>query len=268
MNCKIIPLALLFAASISSCSSKIFYQVYQTQSNTVNAKGDHAVSYENDYCRVEYDLWSDHGNAGFTFYNKTNEVIRLQLDESFYVMNGVAYDYFQNRTFISGSNATISQSAGMGFGRYGIINAFSSTVVDSKTNGIEITEAKVIAIPPKTAKRISEFDISRSLYRDCDLLRYPSARKVTTKSFTAENSPLKFYNAISYTVGATDTRLTIKNDFHVTGITNYPEKEITKSMRREFCGEKEGTATKQMINTAPDKFYIEYKKDKNQNSKF
>lgn len=267
MNCKTLPLTLLFAATLASCSSKIFYQVYQTQSNTVNVKGDHVVSYENDHCRVSYDLWSDHGDAGFTFYNKTNEVIRLQLDESFYVMNGVAYDYFQNRTFISGSNAAISQSAGTGFGSYGIINAFSSTVVDSKTNSMEVTEVKVIAIPPKTAKRISEFDITRSLYRDCDLLKYPSARKVITKSFTSENSPLKFYNTISYTLGSSDLRQKITNDFYVTGITNYPEKELMKSVHTKFCGEKDAMQKKKMTGISPDKFYLKYQKKESDNQK-
>jgi len=267
MHCKTLPLALLLAATLTSCSSTHFYQVYQTASETVKAKSDHAMSYENDHCRVSYDLWSENGNAGFTFYNKTAEVIYLHLDESFYVMNGVAHDYFQNRTFLSGNNAVTSKTAGMGFGRYGIINTFSSTVVDSQMNGVEVLEAKTIAIPPNTAKRISEYDITREIYRDCDMLRFPSARKVTTKSFTAENTPLKFYNVLNYTIGANDARQKIMNDFYVTAITNYPEKEVMESERKDFCGEKDPLPTKTMSGVAPDKFWLRYQKTEKDNRK-
>lgn len=268
MNCKTLPLALLFAATLAACSSTNFYQVYQTQSESVTTKNEHSISYENEHCRINYDLWSDHGDAGFTFYNKTTEIIRLQLDESFYVMNGVAHDYFQNRTFISGSNAVVSKSSGMGFGRYGLINTFSSTIIDSKTNGIEVTESKVISIPPKTAKRIAEYDISTELYRDCDLLRFPSARKVTTKSFTAENSPLKFYNAITYTLGTSESRQKITNDFYVIGITNYPEKVLMNTVRPEFCGEKDPLSKKILTGNSPDKFYLKYEKKDSDSRKY
>ena len=266
MNYKTLPLAILLAATSISCGTN-FYQVYQTQSESVKTKTGNVLSYENEHCRVDYDLWAENGNIGFTLYNKTNETIRLQLDESFYVMNGVAYDYFQNRTFISGNNSVVSKSAGVGFGRYGVINTFSSTIVDSKTNGVEITESKIISIPPKTAKRISEYDIIRSLYRDCDLLRFPSARKVRTKSFTVDNSPLKFYNAISYTVGSNEVHQKITNDFYVTGITNYPEKELLKSVRLEFCGEKDPIARKVLTGAAADKFYLKYQKKESDNRK-
>lgn len=88
---------LLLCAVCTSCGSEMYYQVCKTQSETVKPKGD-KLSHEATQCRIDYNLWAEHGDAGFVFYNKTDEVIHLLLlEESFYVLNNVAYDYYQNQ---------------------------------------------------------------------------------------------------------------------------------------------------------------------------
>ena len=263
MNQKITFLLLLCVA-LQSCGSKLYYQVCKTNSTTVQQKGE-VLSHEDARCRIDYNLWAEHGDAGFVFFNKTDEVIYLLLDESFYVLNGVAYDYFQNRTFTDASSTVTSTGSGLGFagyGRFGVVSAYSRSITSGKSSAVSITEAKVMAIPPGTSKRMSEFDISQAAYRDCDLLRYPSARKIKTKSFDVANSPLQFYNSITYRVGSGEKK-TVKNDFYVSEITNYPDKEMFKTVSKEFCGEKDYNKMRVFKEMNADKFYIKYVKDQN-----
>lgn len=94
-----------------SCAGTQFHQIYDAQSDTVKfSESNTVMTYEDPNCRIEYNLWSENGNAGFTFYNKSDEVIHLLLNQSFYVLNGMAYDYFQDRIFTNGSEAVTQTS--------------------------------------------------------------------------------------------------------------------------------------------------------------
>lgn len=66
---------LLAAIAVSLCchhAGKVFYQVY-----TVEAPGsvekENALVYENEDCKVMYNLWSEDGYIGFIFKNKTDK---------------------------------------------------------------------------------------------------------------------------------------------------------------------------------------------------
>lgn len=256
----------LFAAAalaLFSCSSKNYYQVYQTTSGTVTQKtAAGVIAYEDAKIRVAYNLWANQGEAGFALYNKTDEVIKLRLDESFYVLNGIAHDYYGRRVFEEGSTDFVSRTNSFGYGRFGWVNMYASGSVSSgKVKSVSVQEAAVLSIPPKTARHVSEYRINQVLYRDCDLLRFPSARKVTTKSFAASDAPLQFYNLIVYTIGQSEVRQSVKNDFAVTAITNYPEKVIMRKLSKEFCGDKAYNPIFEVGDAAPDKFYLKYTKD-------
>jgi hypothetical protein len=215
--------------------------------------------FEDTNCKISYNLWSNKGNAGFSFFNKTNEVIFLQLDESFYVINGNAYDYYQNRIFLSSSNTATKTTKTSGYSQLGLLSLATyatNTVATNSTNGIETIEAKIIAIPPKTSKTVSEFDINQTLFRDCDLLRFPSSKQTSTKSFSDETTPLKFYNTISYKVG--DKVNKVKNDFYVSEISNFAEKDIINKQKKQFCNQKYGEIINVFKDNTPDKFYVTY----------
>ena len=199
-----IKLSFLFLAIVlTSCKGTQYYQVYKTESDTVKPRDANTISYEDSQCRIDYNLWANYGNAGFTFYNKTDKIIHLRLDESFYVLNGAAYDYYQNRIFTNGNNSGTQITRGGSVSSLGWMSLYSyasNSVISGATNSIATTEAKEIAIPPKTARSISEFDINQTIYRDCDLFLYPTARQVKGKTFNESDSPLQFYNMIAYTV--------------------------------------------------------------------
>jgi len=260
-------ITLFFAAVLlSSCKSPIYYQVYKTESASVKPVAQDRISYEDNDCRIDYNLWKDRGNAGFTFYNKTNEVIHVHLEESFYVLNGHAYDYYQNRIYSDGSNVITKVTRGMGVSGIGAsglgwMTMYSNSTVSNAQHSVSVVENAIISIPPKTSKTITEFDINQTLYRDCDLWLYPSRRQVKGKTFTATTSPLQFYNRISYTAGTATQRTTVNNDFYVSEITNYPESELFKNADKAFCGQKDYSAAKTFKDSAPNWFYLRYNSD-------
>lgn len=259
---KKIAQILLLLLLVSCNTVKTYYQVYKTQSKTVKSDGSN-VAFEDSNCKINYNLWAESGNAGFTFYNKTTEVIHLQLDQSFYVINDKAYDYYQNRIFIDTNNLATKTSNTVGFSQLGWLSVTSSstnTILNNKTNGVETIEAKIVAIPPKTSKTISEFKINQSLFRDCDLLRYPSTKQTSTKSFSEQSSPIRFYNTVAYKIG--EKINIVNNDFYVSEITNISSKDAISKEKDTFCDQKGGGFVNVFKGISPNKFYITYTKTK------
>lgn len=85
-------IAILAIFALSSCS-KEFYQVLTAESKSVETQQTGMV-YEDENCKITYNLWAPHGNAGFIFYNKTDKNIIVDLKECFFVFNGYANDYY------------------------------------------------------------------------------------------------------------------------------------------------------------------------------
>lgn len=258
MKTKLLFLFFIASLLLSCKTTTSFYQVYKTQSQNVIVKSDNQVSYEDSQCRIDYNLWSEHGNPGFTFYNKTDEIIHLRLDESFYVLNGRAYDYYQNRIYTDGSNTVVTSSRGTAFRGFTIMPIYANSVSSNNQHSVTVAETSQISIPPKTTKTITEFNIAQAVYRDCDLWLYPTKRQIKSKTFTDASSPLRFYNLITYTVGSTETRKSINNDFFVSEITNYPNDMVFKRSQKENCGLKEYIWT--FKEKAPEWFYLKYVK--------
>src|SRR6056297_3106064 len=107
---------------LTSCASTTFYQVYQTEMSEDLTKKDNSLVYEDENARVLYNLWEDGGNIGFQFYNKTEDPLYLHLNQSFFVLNDVAYDYYRDRVItysnsseIAASNSSYAGAAVTGF---------------------------------------------------------------------------------------------------------------------------------------------------------
>lgn len=254
--------SLLLLCLLASCNAvTTYYQIYETKSETVKLSGN-AIVFEDNNCRISYNLWSESGNAGFSFYNKTNDVIYLQLDESFYVINDKAFDYYQNRIFINTSNTASKTTKTTGFSQLGwlaLSGYNSTTLATNSTSGVEIIEAKIIAIPSKTSKTISEFNINETVFRDCDLLRFPSSKQNSNKTFSEQSTPIRFYNTITYKLA--DKVNKVKNDFYVSGITNIASKDAFKQEKNAFCNQKNGNTISVFKDSAPAKFYVTYTKN-------
>jgi len=195
----------------------------------------------------------------------------VRLNESSFILNGFAYDYFKNRTFTtSESNSATASNTAVGsvaVTGVNIYNNVQTNQVKSSTAAIfgssvgyavSIKEDSIISIPPKTTKRISEYSINNALIRNCDLLKYPKRKEIVTKSYTAEISPIVFSNRITYEIDG-DSKL-IENKFFVSDITNYPETEFLESRDDEYCGQRVLFDTEFYKFYNIDKFYIKYNK--------
>lgn len=262
----------IIAVLLTSCATS-FYQVYKAVPTDKSIKPDNYLIYEDDNCKLSYDFWGEGGNIGFYIYNKTNENIYLNLEQSFFVFNGIAYDYYKNRVYThstsagaTSSKATTASKSVTGINYLDLLQtnriqaSNSIGVMTSSGFSISYNEEKVICIPSKTSKIITEYNINESLYRDCDLFKYPTKKQIKSKSFTKSDSPIIFSNRITYTVGQSDKQIKFENEFYISEISNYPENEMFESKYDEYCGQKSTTKTKYFKDVSPDKFYIKYSK--------
>lgn len=229
-----------------------------------------SIIYEDENCQVVYNFWRDGGDIGFIFYNKTNEDIYLNLDKSFFILNGIAHDYYKNRVFTTSTSSGTSVATNSVYrsSYWGLIRASSVQSANSKglaaSSGFSIShnEEKIVCIPSKASKTIGEYIINKTLYRDCDLFKYPKTKQIKTKSFSKEESPFIFSNRIAYTVGSSNDLIKFENEFYITEISNYPERAITGLIKEEICGQKTDAKNKYFKYSSPSSFYIKYRREK------
>ncbi len=265
---------------LMSCTVTSYYQIYKASpTDNTTFKNDKLV-YEDDNCKVSYNLWADGGNIGFRFYNKTDKNLFLNMDQCFFILNGVSYNYFQDRVFTntqsSGTNAAHSATASKSFAGINYSNLFQSNniaasssvaVISTSGHSVSFKEEKIVCIPSMTSKIISEYSINKSLYRDCDLLKFPSEKRVKKLSYTKANSPFVFSNRITYTVGESTNPIKFENAFYVSEISNNPEDAVIDNKPEEFCREKSSQTYKQFKNIASDMFYLTYTKGNDESLK-
>lgn len=268
-------LIILLSLFITSCSTPSYYQVYKTTASEKIKVKENNLVYEDQNCIISYDFWGNLGNIGYKFYNKTDQNIYLNLEESFFILNGISNNYYKNRTFTNSQSSGIAVSKGAsaaksvsGFNFLDLLQSnmisVSNSVGSSSSSGTSVAynEEKVVIIPPKSAKIINEYTINQSLFRDCDLLKYPSKKEIKSKNFTKSNSPIVFSNIISYKLAQTETLNKVENEFFVSEITNLPKSEVITSKHEEFCGYKNIYLTNFYVNPTPNSFFIHYSKIK------
>ncbi len=270
LNMKKYTIITLSLFLLISCSPK-YYQVYKTTStDNVNIKGN-SLSYEDSNCIISYNFWNYGGDVGFSFYNKTDKNIYINLEESFYIFNGIANDYYKNRTYSNSKSTSNASTRNISFGKsvFGknYLNVLQSNFLSFSNSNTNIVssgytegnnEKSNICIPPKTRKEIVEYKINQNLYSDCDLPNPPNKRGKNSKTFSADESPIKFGNIIAYKIANNDNLLKIENNFYVSEISNIPEKEMFEYKNTEDCGKKSALKSKFMKDIAPNKFYITY----------
>lgn len=252
---------------LTSCATTSYYQVYKVVPTNNVKQNNNALIYEDANSKVTYNFWQDGGDIGFLFYNKTNEDITVHLNQSYFVMNGIAHDYFGNRTITRSFGSSVSASAfntTRGLNWLGLWQPYRttqlSTINVNKASGYSVAYQgeKSIIVPAHTKKEIDKFVVTDSLYRDCDLLKYPNKNQLHTKTFQQSQSPFVFSNRIVYTIGSSNDPVKFENEFYVSQITNYPESEVRQTKNENDCGEKTLTKIKVWKNATADQFYVQY----------
>lgn len=285
---------ILCASMLASCGTTYkFVQVCTAKSidNATTAQNtNEGLLYENEDCIVKYNLWSNGGDAGFVFYNKTNKVIHIDLSQTFMLKNGVAYDYYTPQTITKTSSSSVgvatsatytesysaaghtavgakagaaatngsvavgaSKSAAVG-ASWGAAIFGSLTATNTASYGastsVATTEQPILSIPPKSSKAVSGYAISKGLLLDCDLNKYPANSAKLT--FNEDNSPLTFANYITYSIGEEQENKVIENKFYIAEVANYAEPYILKyTERANICENVLSPEEKQQQKNAP-----------------
>ncbi|MEI8084694.1 MAG: hypothetical protein WCG93_00630 [Paludibacter sp.] len=267
---KLLSIALITVTMSSCMTTENFYQVYKTTADANIALKDNQLVYEDNNCKVIYNQWEDGGDIGFLLYNKTETNIYLNLEECFFISNGMAYNYFKNRVYTTSSNSGSAQSVGKSMTGVNYLqliqtNSAVENTMSSRGKSVSSNEEKTVCIPALSSKQIKEYSIKEFLYRDCDLYIHPTKKQIKTLTFSAANSPLTYSNRIEYKVGQTGKPIKFENKFFVSDITNYPQSEMIESKLDKNCGEVvdpyNNTYIQYFKNSSPDKFYIKYAKE-------
>lgn len=276
---------------ITSCSSINNFQLYKTEAS--NLKVDKGLLvFEDSVCSISYNLWSENGNPTFLFYNKSDYLISIDLTECFFVLNGISYDYFQNRTYThsSGTSRTVgnvvssgntnstttsTNSANSAPSYFSQISTNSkgksstqslsstqssmSSTTTSVGYSVSYAEKDVVKIPSKSGKIISEFSIIANRFRHQDLLKYTALGEIDSMQFTNETSPFVFLNTITYQIDALlNSKKTVQNSFYVSTILNMHEEQFYYAAYAETFGKKDDFKSLFYKYKSPLNFYLPY----------
>lgn len=281
-------LPLLAILTMTSCATA-YYQVATIGSSQMRVSNDGRFRYNENDLTVDYDFWSKYGKVGFVITNNTDDDIYIDLSRSFFVVNGMTFDYFQNRTYksehsstyvssssyggsntfayangwASGSASTIGNSTyadGLSYGSgRSLTNAFarSSTSSSTSKSGIEIKEKEGVWIPAHSSRYFCEFSLLEAPYRACGLPRDPSKKENASVDFTESNTPYAFENRIMVVANGQERHLV--NSFFIQNITNLPESEaVEEDDERDCSGNKTGEVIKIYKYRANNRFFIDY----------
>jgi len=265
------------SCALVSCSQLYhFVQVFETQSadsTTPMTRVDNGLCYEDDDCAIYYYLWSDGGESRFVFYNKTDEIIYVDLAKSFFIRNGFASDYYLERTWSesnsksvsvqtsSSSAAYASQTKTLGAsaayaGNFGHLPmssmdpiATSASASKSASSGLLYASSVSSGFASSTASGISAkeksilaippkskkivYEYAIGAYLVLDCDLERYPSEQASLSFSQDDSPLNFENYITYKVGNNEQEKVIENKFYVSKITNYAQPFILEFVKRE-----------------------------------
>ena len=268
---KLLFLAFAATTMFSSCSPS-FYQVYEVKSNALK-QSDNSLVYENEDLKVLYNLWGAGGTMNFIVQNKTDRDLFLDMGQSFFIFNGEASDYFQNREYTN----TVSMATSASYG----VSLFSTTAgfwpntylvpgtqsliakaMKGSSKSVTTKEMEIVCVPANSFKTINGQTMSQQYHVTCNKkVDYPSESAVVA-TYNEASSPSKFRNRISYSFDENGSDLRqIENDFYLSGITNYSKKAATEKVKEKVgCSETFSRKTYYFKIGGPNKFYKSYNK--------
>ena len=268
---KLLCYATMLLALFTSCATGQYYQVYEVTSQDVSQK-ENVLFYENSDCRITYNLWSEGGNLSFLIHNKTDKNLYVVMPQSFFILNGVANDYYSESSY----SHSVTNSAALSASRQLSISGYltdgyywypsrlsrlqGASVGMSTTETVETKEAAFVCVPPKSAKFVRGFNLSDHIYKDCDNIseNYPKNTS-SVVHYTKDNSPLSFRNRIAYTFNEQSSEINyIEHQFWLSSLQNYSKKSAISKQRIEECETKARIVQRRFTMYSPSKFYNRY----------
>lgn len=266
----------LIAFGFSSCKS-YYYQVYDVDCDNMKTQ-DNSLVFENEDCKVLYNLWSNNGELKFAILNKTDKDIFVNMGQTFYTVNGKAEEYFQDRTYTrrtykQDAITTVSATGkANGVGAWGsniytesataITNLFGKRSVNSEENSYTVKEKEIVCIPAKCFKVFNYYKLNPAFSQTCETEKDFPKQTYHVGSYTKQNTPYLFNNRIAYSFTKNDVAdKHIDNEFWISNITNYSQKAATEDVKSktECYDIKTSEKTKVFKIGSPNKFYKIYR---------
>ena len=97
--------------TLTSCAVA-FQQIASISSPQMHLADDGHFAYSEDDIVVDYNFWAPSGKMSFVITNNLESDVYVDLGRSFLVVNGITYDYFQNRTYSLNYSDTFMSSDG------------------------------------------------------------------------------------------------------------------------------------------------------------
>lgn len=266
-----------FALLLQSCGTYYDY-IQMLSAKPINQSSpisqvNGGLLYEDDNCAVFYKFWSDGGDAGFEFYNKTDKIIYLDLSKTFFIKNGVAYDYYQDQTVTEteSSNTSISHTKGYSLsatrsysasisqyyaGNFGI-KPFTQYDPMGSTATLGASKSySAMLFGASTATSMIGHSTSISTSNTPILAIPPKSSKFIENfsiisneivscdlkyypeefdkiTYTELTTPMTFGNYITFKIGEDSQLQSIENEFYICEIANYVKQDITEYVERE-----------------------------------
>ncbi|MBR5393488.1 MAG: hypothetical protein IK144_00225 [Bacteroidaceae bacterium] len=246
---------------------KTYYQVVDVKSTNLQKESNNYV-YNDGVCKIVYNFWSNGGNAGFTIENLSEEVLYVDLSNTFYIENGKAYDYYLARSYSMGKSKHDTKGTSVSAAAFGIWNVWplkgldgaisaqsSSSVSFGSSSNLAFAEKPIVAIPPYSLKSFSEYKIMSDVIQDCSINMLVKKNQPEGMTLTESESPVNFSNYITYRKGESGAAKEVIHNFYIGGFTNYLSSDIIK-IKKYGC--KKTVMKKSNDKYSPDCFYVKY----------
>lgn len=268
----------LVAVLLSSCATA-FQQIASVSSNQISSNPEGKFTYEQDGVVIDYNFWAPNGKFGFLITNNLDTDILVDLSRSFLVVNGMAFDYFQNRSYAAAAVRKDVSSSAFGSSYSSVLSTENSingktyslvpgssitnvsevrtTASNSVSTSIQYVEREGIWVPAHSSRYFCEFSLMNAPFRKCGFARNPKKNENISITFSESNTPYTFENMLMLLVGGVEKR--VVNSFYISKLTNLREKDTYEEQDFLTC---DGTPTgmKRRIDkySSPGRFYIRY----------
>ncbi len=256
---------------LQGCSSYYYCQLYEVDTDV--EKKENALVYSDENCDIIYNLWANSGSMDFIFTNKTDKDILIDLTRSFFIQNGIAYDYYSDKEYTStaiiGDASTSELMAS--YTKYGYTHTpylwtptslsrgakVSSTFTSGYSTSVTTKTEKHIYVPAKTSKIVRSFSISNHIYLICGNYELNAPKTESEKiTYTKDKSPLNFHNRITYILN--DNVHNVDNEFWITSVRNYNASYLKKSRNTVDCVTKKREIKEYFKISGANMFYNNY----------
>lgn len=241
--------ALAIISFFTSCAPSQYMQIATLKSEQVKLQSNGSFTSERPEFTIKYDFWSTYGDVGFMVTNNSDEDLYLNLEKSYFINNGYAYDYYQNRIIVNSSKSSLTTISGA-------LSSTSSTYSANETT-VEYIEDKIVCIPAHSSKYFKEFQAAYEVYRECGFQRDPSKKENAIIEFEEDNSPRVFENRLMFTMGGREIPVTHK--FYVCELQNISDKNACEEVYVKDCkGNNIPPAVSVNKKASSNKYYIYY----------